>query len=170
MSSYSGRPLIEIEELRSENNVLKQSLQTNREYINVTMVSKDAEIEGFKEDNEGLRVQLLHLNNLTIQNRDLIKERKNMNVINDILKEKLLSVENQTNYYHTYQCSMCEFYSGHRDKVTDHMNKNHKKAYEAEETYCVDCMCKKLFYDQEDLEKHEKEHKIKCGICGACMN
>ena len=133
-------------------------------------MSKDAEIEGFKEDNEGPRVQLLHSNNLTIQKRDLIKESKNMNVINDILKKKLVSVENQTNYYHTYQCSMCEFDSGHRDKVTDHMNKNHKKAYEAEETYGVDCMCKKLFYDQEDLEKHEKEHSIKCGICGACMN
>ena len=65
---------------------------------------------------------------------------------------------------------MCEFESGHRDKVTDHMNKNHKKAYEAEETYGVDCMCKKLCHDQEDLEKHEKEHTIKCGICGACMN
>ena len=93
-----------------------------------------------------------------------------MNVLNDIFKEKLLSVENQTNYYHTYQCSMCEFDSGHRDKVTDHMNKNHNKSYEAEGTYGVDCMCKKLIYDQEDLENHEKEHTIKCGICGACMN
>ena len=62
--------LQEIEELRSENNVLKLSLQTSREYINVTLVSKDAEIEGCKEDNEGLRVQLFHSNNLTIQNRD----------------------------------------------------------------------------------------------------
>ena len=69
--------LQEIEEFRSENNVLKQSLQTNREYINVTLVSKDAEIEGFKEDIEGLRVQMLRSNNLTIQNRDLIKESKN---------------------------------------------------------------------------------------------
>ena len=36
--------LQELEELRSENNVLKLSLQTSREYINVTLVSKDAEI------------------------------------------------------------------------------------------------------------------------------
>ena len=34
----------------------------------------------------------------------------------------------------------------------------------------MDCMCKKLFYYQEYLEKHEKEHNHKCGICEACMN
>ena len=65
---------------------------------------------------------------------------------------------------------MCEFESGHRDKVTDHINKKHKKLSEAEESYGVECLFKKLFYDQEDLEKYEKEHTIKCGICGACMN
>ena len=28
----------------------------------------------------------------------------------------------------------------------------------------------KLFYEQKDLEKNEKEYTIKCEICGACMN
>ena len=37
-------------------------------------------------------------------------------------------------------------------------------------TFGVDCVCNKLFYYKDYLEKHEKEHTLKCGICGAWMN
>ena len=46
---------------------------------------------------------------------------------------------------------------------------NSSKPIIEEELYGKPCNCRKIFYDEEDLEKHKQEANIKCSRCSKCM-
>ena len=163
--------LSELEELRAMNNILQERLNIDRESFNLTLISKDEETKDLNK-----RVE-----SLTKEKETLERDNKIIFIKKNILKDRLINLEDQSPLclsargHHVYQCAYCEFGSGYKDKITSHLMEKHKKVHNSskpiieEEIYGEHCSCRKIFYDEEDLEKHKQEANIKCSMCSKCM-
>ena len=83
------------------------------------------------------------------------------------------SIEEKKVYFRNYQCCECNYKSGDMDKMIEHMTEKHveikKEEYVESSTLAAEmcCICNKLFYSEEDLDKH-KQVEIHCPSCELC--
>ena len=106
-------------------------------------------------------------------NDKLTEENQRFNKDNIIFKKRLSSIEDISMYIRSYQCDNCNFESEDRDKLIEHMTKNHddikKEYYVHFGTLAVAscCICKNMLYNTEYLDKHKKL-QIQCSIRNLC--
>jgi hypothetical protein len=132
-----------------------------------------SEITQLKVDNIEKEIKLKDMKKISEENDKLTKENQKFNKDNKVLKEKLSCIEDNSMYIRSYQCDECNFESEDRDTMIEHMTENHddigKEFYVHTGTlaFAGCCICKKMFYNTEDLDKHNK-FQIQCSICNLC--
>ena len=155
--------LKECEELKTQNFILKQKIQqtianVSQKNDDLAKLSEKVELlESKSEDESG----------------ELRKENKDLNCVNKILKNRLSHMKDSNVYIYKYKCCQCNFGSRYMEKFKEHMTADHeeiKKEFYVE-SGCIAvescCICKKVFYSTEDLEKHT-QMEIHCSMCDIC--
>ena len=153
----------ECEELKTQNLILKQKIQhtisiVSQKNDDLTKLSEKVELlESKSEDESG----------------ELRKKNKDLNCVNTILKKRLSHMKDNNVYICKYKCCQCNFGSRYMEKIKEHMTADHeeiKKEFYVE-SGCIAvescCICKKVFYSTEDLEKHT-QMEIHCSMCDVC--
>ena len=157
--------LKECEELKTQNFILKQKIQqtianVSQKNDDIAKLSEKVELlESKSEDESG----------------ELRKENKGLNCVNKILKKRLSHMKDNNVYIYKYKCCQCSFGSRYMEKIKEHMTADHeeiKKEFYVE-SGCIAvescCICKKVFYSTEDLEKHT-QIEIHCSMCNVCKH
>ena len=158
----------ELEDITKENLELKQFIKDNSRNHEIDLVSKDKTIEALKTDLQMLKIDLQKKSDDKERVEKCNGEIKNEN---RIFEKRLLKYLDQREPV-TYQCSLCEFGSGYRDKITKHMVTKHMKDCKCPdlEDNVEDCAyCRKYFSSVKDFKKHQEETLFICGMCGKCM-
>ena len=98
-----------------------------------------------------------------------------MTIINKVFFKKLEEIEDDKKHWREYQCALCDYKSSYKKEALSHMSVKHtevnKKYFDEsgdlDVEYCG--ICKKIFYSEEELKKHEDERTRLCGICDLCL-
>ena len=148
---------------KTQNFILKQKIQqtianVSQKNDDIAKLSEKVELlESKSEDEYG----------------ELRKENKGLNCVNKIFKKRLSHMNDNNVYIYKYKCCQCSFGSRYMEKIKEHMTADHeeiKKEFYVE-SGCIAvescCICKKVFYSTEDLEKHTKI-EIHCSMCDIC--
>ena len=98
-----------------------------------------------------------------------------MTMINKVFFKKLEEIDDDKKHWREYQCALCDYKSSYKKAALIHMSVNHtevKKKYfdESGDLDVEDCgICKKIFYSEEELEKHEDERTRLCDEFKCCI-